>query len=100
MSAASPSSMNSPSSSTSLRDMPLQKWPMAPPISPPAAAPMRMPGGKSRPSTAPTATPPQAPCWVGFSCFLTWTLPFSPLVTMAASYVPITFSLWSSLIAS
>ena len=32
-------------------------------------------GGKMIPTSAPTPAPVQAPCWVGFSVFVTRTLP-------------------------
>src|SRR5215212_10896905 len=52
----------------------------------PMRPPRRMPGGKTRPSAAPTAAPYQPPCWVGFSILSTIsTLPSSFLVTTAAS---------------
>jgi hypothetical protein len=35
------------------------------------------------PDEAPTAIPVHAPCWVGFACFSTWTLPSASLVMIA-----------------
>jgi len=52
------------------------------------------------PTTAPTATPVQAPWSVGFLCLLTFTLPSASLVMTAASWVPITPREWSSFTAS
>jgi hypothetical protein len=63
------------------------------PINPPAPAPTialpRIAGGKMMPTSAPTAAPVQAPCCVGFSVFVTRTLPSSSLRMTAESKVPI-----------
>src|SRR5215471_8178007 len=74
-SAAAPSSMTSPNSLTSARDMPRHKCPPIPPTAAPTAAVPMIEGGNKIPSTAPTAAPPQAPCRVAISSLLTCTLP-------------------------
>src|SRR5215469_878094 len=70
-SAAVPSSMTSPNSLTSARDMPRHRWP----LTPPTAALAMIEGGNKMATTAPTAAPPQAPCRVAISSLLTCTLP-------------------------
>src|SRR5215469_1605660 len=74
-SAAVPSSMTSPNSLTSARDMPRHKWPPTPPMPAPTATLAMIEGGNKMPTTAPAAAPPQAPCRVAISSLLTCTLP-------------------------
>src|SRR6516225_1962966 len=83
--AACPSSMTSPNSLTSARDMPRHRWPPTPPAAAPTAAPATSAGGNKMPTTAPAAAPPHAPCRVAISSLFTCTLPPSSLVTTAAS---------------
>ena len=52
------------------------------------------------PTSAPTPAPVQAPCWVGFSVFVTRTLPSSSLRITAESKVPIAPAAWRSNTAS
>ena len=84
-SAACPESSCSPMSLICLRDMPFHRWPTRPPARPPTAAVAMIAGGNTRPSTAPTPMPVQAPCCVVFSRLCTWTLPSASRVTTAAS---------------
>jgi uncharacterized hydrophobic protein (TIGR00271 family) len=58
---ASPGSMKSPSSLARDRDIPLDRWPLTPPMTPPAAAAAGIDGGKMSPTAAPAAMPHQAP---------------------------------------
>src|SRR5271165_223372 len=83
--AACPSSMTSPNSLTSARDMPRHRCPPTPPTAAPIAAPTMIEGGNKMPTTAPTAAPPHAPCRVAVSSLFTCTLPAWSLVTTAAS---------------
>ncbi len=69
----------------SARDMPFHRWPLTPPIAAPTTAEAMMEGGNKIPTSAPAAAPPQAPCRVVISSLSTCTLPFSSLVTTAAS---------------
>src|SRR5215204_881257 len=99
--AASLSSSIWPTSSRSERDIPPRRWPMRAPAPAPTSPLTSTEGGKMRPIAAPTASPAQPPCRVGFSILSTiFTLPFSFLVITAASYVPTKCSRWSSLRAS
>jgi uncharacterized hydrophobic protein (TIGR00271 family) len=82
---ASPGSMKSPSSLALDRDIPLDRWPLTPPMTPPAAAAPRIDGGKMSPTAAPAATPHQAPCRVAVSSLFSWILPLASLVITAAS---------------
>ena len=52
------------------------------------------------PTSAPTAAPVQAPCCVGFSVFVTRTLPSSSFRITAESKVPIAPIAWRSKTAS
>ncbi len=68
---ARPSSIRSPSSLMSARDMPRHRWPLTPPTPAPTIAVPMIAGENRRPTTAPAAAPPQAPavrssgCWRG-----------------------------------
>ena len=55
--------------------MPRERCPVRPPAPAPTIALPMIEGGKMIPTSAPTAAPVQAPCWVGFSVFVTRTLP-------------------------
>src|SRR5215831_10270643 len=59
--AAAPSSMTSPNSLTSARDMPRHRCPLSPPTAAPTAAVPMIEGGNKTPSSAPTAAPLPAP---------------------------------------
>ena len=74
-SAASPASMASPNSLTSVRDIPFHRCPLTPPMAAPTMADPMMEGGNKMPTSAPAAAPPQAPCRVVVSSLLTWTFP-------------------------
>jgi uncharacterized hydrophobic protein (TIGR00271 family) len=85
ISPAWPGSMKSPSSLARDRDIPLDRWPLTPPMTPPAAAAPRIDGGKMSPTAAPAAMPHQAPWRVAVSSLFSWILPRASLVTTAAS---------------
>ena len=57
-------------------------------------------GREDDPDQAPTPAPVQAPCWVGFSVFVTRTLPSSSFRITAESKVPIAPAAWRSNTAS
>ena len=80
--------------------MPFVRCPVRPPAPAPTIALPRIAGGKMIPTSAPTAAPVQAPCWVGFSVFVTRTLPSSSLRITAESNVPIAPAAWRSNTAS
>ena len=80
--------------------MPLRRWPISPPAPAPTIAVPMSDGGKMIPTSAPTPAPVQAPCCVGFSVFVTRTLPSSSLRITAESNVPIAPRAWRSNTAS
>ncbi len=73
---------------------------MRPPAPAPTIALPTIAGGKRIPTSAPTPAPVQAPCWVGFSVFVTRTVPSSSLRITAESKVPIAPTAWRSNTAS
>ena len=80
--------------------MPRERCPVRPPAPAPTIALPMIAGGKTIPTSAPTAAPVQAPCCVGFSVFVTRTLPSSSLRITAESKVPIAPAACSSNTAS